>query len=86
MLHENKRNIYYFESASMRELYKDMEKWQNVNHKRFLSLDIHKDGDMFCCIAFSNPQEVVITNDYNYPHEKESARVEYGCLFVKPNN
>ena len=78
MLHENKRNIQYFESHSMHSLYKDMENWQNENHKRFLSTDIQKDGDMFCCIALTNPGEVVITN----PEGNEHAWVQYGRLKV----
>ena len=48
MLHENKRNLEYFESYSMRELHKDMENWQDKNHKHFLSTDIQKDGE---CLA-----------------------------------
>lgn len=78
MLHENKRNIQYFESPSMHDLYKDMENWQNENHKRFLSTDIQKDGDMFCCIALTNPSEVVITNF----RENDTAWVGDGRLYV----
>lgn len=62
MTDENKRNLQYFESPSMHQLYKDMESWQNENHKRLLSTDIQKDGDMFCCIALTNPSEVVIVD------------------------
>lgn len=60
MTDENKRNLLYFESGSMRGLYNCMEKWQGENHKRLLSTNIQKDGDTFCCIALSNPTEVVI--------------------------
>lgn len=62
MTDANKRNLIYFESASMRELYNCMEEWQIVNNKRLLSTNIQKDCDMFCCIALSNPTEVVICN------------------------
>ncbi len=64
MSHENKRNLQYFESPSMKKLYKDIENWQNRNHKRFLSINIQKDCDSFCCIALTNPTEVVITDKY----------------------
>ena len=62
MADKNKQNIHFFESNSMRELYSCMENWQNQNQQRFLSIDIQKDNDRFCCIALTNPTEVVITN------------------------
>lgn len=64
MSHENKHNLQYFTSPSMHELYKTLENWQNENQKRFLSLTVQKEGDMFCCIALTNPSEVVITDCY----------------------
>lgn len=69
MTDDNKRNLLYFEGSSMRNLYDNMEKWQNENRKRLLSIDIQKDGDNFCCIALTNPSEVMIvdggfTNNY----------------------
>ena len=51
-----------FDGSSMLELYKRMQIWQKKNNKRFLSTDIVKDGDVFCCIALTNPREVVITS------------------------
>ena len=60
MSEENKQNLQYFESASMRALYERMEDWQNVNKKRLLSVSIQKDEDKYCCIALTNPSEVVI--------------------------
>ena len=54
MWDDNKRNLLYFESSSMRGLYDCMETWQNENRKRLLSIDIQKDGDNFCCIALTN--------------------------------
>ena len=56
----NKRNLQYFKNASMDGLYADMENWQSTNQKRLMSTSILKDGDMFCCVALSNPQEVII--------------------------
>jgi hypothetical protein len=44
----------------MRGLYEAMEVWQAEHLKRLLSLSIQKDGDHYCCIALSNPTEVVI--------------------------
>ena len=62
MSYNNKRNILYFKGKSMRNLYERMQSWQNKHNKRFLSVSIQKDGDAFCCIALTNPSEVVITN------------------------
>ena len=62
MPYDNKRNLQYFESSSMRELYDDMENWQNENSKRLLSVSIEKEGESFCCIALTNPSEVVVTS------------------------
>ena len=50
----NKRNLQYFENASMKGLYADMEDWQNTNQKRLLSTSIQKDGDLFCCCSRSH--------------------------------
>jgi uncharacterized HAD superfamily protein len=62
MSSKNKRNILYFESSSMRKLYKRLQKWQKKNNKRFLSISIHKDNGKLCCVALTNPSEVVIAN------------------------
>jgi hypothetical protein len=59
---QNKRNLLYFECDTMRGLFDSMENWQNANNKRLLSLSIQQDGGNFCCIALTNPSEVVITN------------------------
>ena len=59
---DNKHNILFFEGASMRELHATMEGWQNANKKRFLSMSIQKEGEGFCCIALTNPSEVVIVS------------------------
>jgi hypothetical protein len=62
MSDENKRNLQFFEAHSMRELYDCMQAWQEGNRKRLLSVSIQQDGGKFCCIALTNPTEVVITN------------------------
>ncbi len=62
MSEQNKNNLLYFEFPTMRGLYDCMEDWQNTNHKRLLSLSIQQDGGKFCCIALTNPTEVVITD------------------------
>jgi hypothetical protein len=62
MSDDNKRNIMFFESPSVRELYDKMDEWQKTNRKRLHSVTIQKDGDMFCCIALKNPTEVIITD------------------------
>jgi hypothetical protein len=60
MSDDNYHNLLYFEASSMRRLYDAMEAWQNENHKRLLALCIQPDGSKFCCIALTNPTEVVI--------------------------
>ena len=57
---DNKRNLLYFEAPSMRKLHKEMDEWQEENRKRLLSITINKDGENYCCIALTNPTEVVI--------------------------
>ncbi|MCB9503182.1 MAG: hypothetical protein H6696_14725 [Deferribacteres bacterium] len=56
----NKRNLLYFENDSMRGLYAEMEEWQITNNKRLLSTNIQNDKGKFCCIALTNPTEVII--------------------------
>lgn len=58
----NKRNLVYFEHPTMRGLYARMEEWQQANNKRLLSIGIQPDGGNYCCIALTNPSEVVITS------------------------
>jgi len=60
MSEDNKLNILYFEGTSMRDLYDTMDGWQQQNRKRFLSMGIQKESEKFCCIALTNPSEVVI--------------------------
>ena len=58
----NKRNLVYFEGPSMRGLYSCMDEWQQANNRRLLSISIQRDEDKYCCIALTNPTEVVITS------------------------
>ena len=60
MLEDNKRNLLFFEAASMRDLYEILSHWQDENRKRLLSVSIHEDRGAFCCIALTNPTEVII--------------------------
>jgi len=76
----NNRNLLYFESSSMNALYKCMETWQNENNKRLLSISTQKDGDNFCCIALTNPSEVIIISGSGTNH---GARVGHGYLQVE---
>lgn len=64
MSDENKHNLIYFENSSMRDLFDCMEKWQIANEKRLLSISIQQDGGNFCCIALTNPTEVIIKDGY----------------------
>jgi hypothetical protein len=45
----------------MRGLYDFMEEWQQTNDRRLLSVSVQQDGGNYCCIALTNPTEVVIT-------------------------
>lgn len=58
MPNDNKRNLLFFKSSSMRGLYEVMDKWQAKNGRRFQSTSIEKDGEKYCCIAPLNPTEV----------------------------
>jgi hypothetical protein len=64
MSDDNKRNLIFFESLSVRDLYAQMDHWQRENRKRFHSVTVQKDGDSFCCIALTNPTEVIITDSF----------------------
>jgi hypothetical protein len=77
MSEDNKRNLVYFEHSTMRDLYLQIDNWQTSHRKRLQSVAIHKDGDMFCCIALTNPAEVIITDIGG-----ESAWVTSGALRV----
>jgi hypothetical protein len=74
----NKHNLVYFESPSMRDLYSRMDEWQHVNNSRLLSISIQQDGGNYCCIALTNPTEVVITDNNGRWH----ANVHNGKLQV----
>lgn len=60
MVQDNKHNLLFFEAPSMRELHAVLNSWQNENRQRFLSVSVQVDNGMFCCIALTNPTEVVI--------------------------
>ncbi len=80
MFNENKHNIFYFEAPSMSKLFQTMERWQNENGKRFLSLQVENDTGKFCCIALTNPTEVVIVNEGGTAAAQVSI---LGCLRVE---
>ena len=61
---DNKRNLLYFEAPSMKELYSTIDNWQAEHRKRFASLHVERDGSNFCCIAMTNPTEVMIVDGY----------------------
>ena len=54
---KNERNLQYFEAASMKELFQLMQAWQDESNGRFLSIEIEKDNDKFCCISLTNPTQ-----------------------------
>ena len=72
----NKRNLVYFENPSMRGLYACMDEWQQVNKRRLLSISVQQDDGNYCCIALTNPTEVVITNSDGKRHAKVNSSDE----------
>ena len=76
----NKQNLLYFEALSMRGLHERMEEWQNENQKRFLSVSIERDNGKVCCIALTNPTEVIIVDGTS----SDGAEVSGYRLFVDP--
>ena len=73
----NKENLQYFENKTMRGLFDDMKEWQGKNQKRLLSNQIQRDGDLFTCIALTNPTEVVLCNERGEPLATKNQRVLY---------
>jgi len=60
----NKKNLYYFNAPTMKALHKELDDWQEENQKRFLQLNVQKEGSEFCCLALTNPTEVVIMDKF----------------------
>jgi hypothetical protein len=82
----NKRNLIYFENPSMRGLYACMEEWQQTNNKRLLSISVQQDDGNYCCIALTNPTEVVITsaNGSNHAYVSPKGRLWVGDAAGQP--
>ncbi len=83
MVEMNKRNLVYFESNSMKELFNLMDEWQIEHEKRFLSISIEQDSGHYCCIGLTNPSEVVITDSYGRSHASVDSS---GYLWVRTKN
>jgi hypothetical protein len=80
----NKRNLVYFESPSMRGLYASMDEWQQANNRRLLSISVQQDDSNYCCIALTNPTEVVITSADGKLHANVyPTKGEANYIFVK---
>ncbi len=75
----NSHNLLYFESDSMRGLYDTMGKWQQDNGKRLLSTNIQRENGKVCCIALSNPGEVILVSG-STPYSAEVS--EHGYVRV----
>jgi hypothetical protein len=82
MLDTNKRNLVYFENPSMRGLYDCMDEWQQANNRRLLSISVQQDSGNYCCIALTNPAEVVITSRDGTKHASIG---DHGRLAVNPH-
>lgn len=61
---DNKRNLVWFEAPTMRGLFDAMDTWQAENGKRLQSVSVQHDAGAFCCIALTNPTEVIIKNGW----------------------
>lgn len=72
-------NVFYLEAPTMKILYDQIKKWQDVYKKRLLSINIQKDDDKFCCIGMTNPTEVIICDGFG----ADKASVEWGNLCTK---
>ena len=84
MADNNKHNMLYFEGSSMRELHETMDEWQKENEKRFLSISVNKDGNSYCCIALTNPSEVLLVGSSGgFSSTPYPVHVEDGRLLVK---
>ena len=59
-------------------LYEQLQSWQDDQQKRLLSTNIQLDCGKYCCIALTNPTEVVITDRWG----TEYAVVKRGMLAV----
>ena len=85
----NKLNSLYFEAPTMRALFAVIQEWQIAHRKRLLNLQIQKEGDVLCCIALTNPTEVIITSGggmgAGYANVSNGAlRVETKCVGRAP--
>jgi len=67
----------YFESSSMKELYKIIQEWENENNNSLYSINIKKDNNLFCCIALIGNIEVIIVDKEknNYLKISDSGRL-----------
>ena len=54
----------------MHGLYTCMDEWQQVNNRRLLSISVQQDSGNYCCIALTNPMEVVITSADGKTHAR----------------
>jgi len=75
---QNKNNLLFFEADSMKNLFDCLTKWQKENKKRLLSINVQQENNTFCCIALTNPTEVIICNG----NGTDQARVSGGILWV----
>lgn len=82
----NKRNLLYFEDSSMRGLYDSMDEWQRANNRRLHSVSIQQDCGNYCCIALTNPTEVVITNADGTRHvDLHEGQRNHLLVYVRPS-
>ena len=79
MSSESHMNSEYCEAATMKELYVMIARWQEENKKRMLSLAVDKCRGGLCCLAVTNPMEVVIVTP---PGAGPGAKVDRGRLHV----
>lgn len=63
-MNEDESNIQFLQDESMQGIYIKLKELCRQVH----SINIQRDGGMFCCIALTGPREVTITSFYGKNH------------------
>lgn len=82
MTSENHQNFLYFESVSMKGLHKELENWQATSKKGILSMSIHRDRELFCCIAITSPIGFTNNNAIIYGNSASVYQCKNACINI----
>ena len=75
---ENKSNLFYFESPTMRGLYDCLETWQNTAQKQIRYLNVQQDQGKFCCIVLPDSRDIARSSIT--PYQAAMARFQRKAL------